>query len=268
MQTMHSRCLIVSLLLAAAALGGCGHDAGDPMSAAAASSTPATDDAQATPAGGSPASTAHADPQLTPLTPADIDLYLVVMRAAAARVRHPSAQDLDALRQQQAYESQAEADSRADAPAMAAMDARQKAVQAALDDAMQSGDYSKVRALAAEQVKATGKAAASLELATPPDDATTARATHLRDGQADLQIVDERHLDADRYQRIVDVIEEALPPPGAFFGDCGGCQGKPDAAELQREKAHAAGLARNRETLAPNAAEIRALQAVVRVHRP
>jgi len=256
---------VLGMLALVPMLGGC--SGGTSAAAGAPPSSVAVSAATGSASGGG-SNTAWSDPQLVPITKDDIDLYLAVMRAAAARVRHPTAQDLDALRQQRDYEAESEADTRADAPAMAAMDARQKAVQAALDEAMQSGDYSKVRALSAEQAKATGKAAASLELATPPDDATTARATHLRNGQADLQIVDERHLDADRYQRIVDVIEEALPPPDAFFGDCGGCQGKPDAAELQREKAHAAGLARNRETLAPDAAEIRALQAVVRVHRP
>ena len=89
---------------------------------------------------------------------------------------------------------------------------------------------------------------------------------NLGNGQADRQIVAERHLDAQRYERVAGVIEEILVPPGTPMADCGGsdCGNAPDAEELQREKAHAAGVARNRKLLMPYAEQIRPLQQTVR----
>jgi hypothetical protein len=93
-------------------------------------------------------------------------------------------------------------------------------------------------------------------------------ATHLTLGKADEVIVDERHLDADHWQRVVDVIEEVFPPPDAAIGDCGGdCAPELTAEQLRREHEHEAGVARNRRILAPYEKQIHALEAVVREGR-
>lgn len=83
------------------------------------------------------------------------------------------------------------------------------------------------------------------------------------DGHVDDLIVADRHLDADRYARIVDRVEDAVVPPQEDFvgdGDPSTTPYIPTAHERAIEAAHAA----NVKTLAPFRKEIRALEAVVR----
>lgn len=208
----------------------------------------------------------YVDPMLTPIAKADIDLYLDVMGAAAERVRHPPAGDLDAIRELKAYNAKAAADTEAAAPAQARAQAEQQRLQGEMTAAMQSGDVDKLKALAAQQVKETAARANSTHLAIPPDDTTWDLANDLLVGHADKVIVRERHLDADRWDRIVDVIEEAIPPATAAVGDCGDadCAPKLTDEQLRREHEHEAGLARNRKILAPYTKQIHALDTIVR----
>lgn len=85
-----------------AALPGCGHESANaqPTGRSAVVAT----DATATDSGTSPNTSAKADWDLIPLTQADVQLYLGVMRAAADRLRHPSATDLAAPRLARAAE--------------------------------------------------------------------------------------------------------------------------------------------------------------------
>ncbi len=260
MKATGSRRTLLPLMMTAVALGGCGHGGRNPETAVSGSQSTASRNSQAASAGSAQASTAYVDPQLTPLTTVDIDLYLDVMRAAAARVRHPTPADLAAIKQEKDNAAATKAAGKTNAPLMAKAGAIQKQLQAA----MQSGDVSRAQALAVAARKQLQATSSSLQVVAPLDPAVSTRAMNLSSGQADLQIVAERHLDADRYGRIVSVIEEIYVPPGTAVGDCGDCRADLSAEQLQHEKVHEAGVARNKELLAPYAGEIRSLQAVVR----
>lgn len=247
----------------------CGCGSGGPAAKGAAPSITATTAASAptisADASDSKSKVPYTDPQLMPIAKADIDLYLDVMQAAAARVQHPPAGDIAAIREWKAYLAKATATSEANAPAQARMEAEQKQLQAQMNAAMQSGDMDKLKALAAQQVQQGQALSQSMQTVTPPDDATSQLAMNLGSGRADEVIVHERHLDADRWDRLVDVIEEIFPPPTAINGDCGGnCTPQLTADQLRREHEHAAGVARNRRILAPYAKQIRALETSVR----
>lgn len=206
------------------------------------------------------------DSQRAPITKADIDLYLDVMGAAAARVQQPTANDLDAIRRQKDSQAQLTAEAAANAPAQARAEAQMQQLQTAMNTAMQHGDMDKLKALAAQQIKL-----AKAQSPVPPDtrlldDATSSLASNLTGGHADEVIVHERHLDADHWDRLVSVIEEIFPPPDAFMADCGdvGCAPKLTAEQLRCEHEYEANVARNREILAAYEKQIRALEAVVR----
>lgn len=94
--------MLALLTFFVAALSGCGHDSANAQPAG--TSAVAATDATAADPGTSPNATAKADWDLIPLTQADVQLYLGVMRAAAARLRHPSATDLAAPRLAKAAE--------------------------------------------------------------------------------------------------------------------------------------------------------------------
>lgn len=92
----HRATLMLSTTLMLGLLGGCGHGS----AAAPATATPTHAIASTSAASGTddqpPASRNPIDWYLVPLTPADVQLYLSVMRAAAERVRHPTAADIAA----------------------------------------------------------------------------------------------------------------------------------------------------------------------------
>jgi hypothetical protein len=256
--TLHA----LGALALATMLGGCGGGtaaADDAAPSIAAVSAPAT-------SGGGGSNVPWSDPQLAPIAKADIDLYLDVMQAAAERVRHPPAGDLDAIRALKAYNARAAADTEAAAPAQARAEAEQQRLQDEMTAAMQSGDMARLKALAAQQVSETAARQNAIHLATPPDDATYALASDLIDGHADKVIVRERHLDADHWDRIVDVIEEAVPPLDTPVGDCGDadCAPKLTDEQLRREHEHEIGVARNRKILAPYEKQVHLLEAGVR----
>lgn len=257
-----------------ALLAGCGNTGSAAAAKAAASTLAAVDstDAASDSAKGGDVgpNVPYVDPMLTPLSRADIDLYLGVMRAAAARVQHPPVGDLDAIRELKAYNARVAATAEANAPAQARFEARQKKLQDDMTAAMQSGDMDKVKALAAEQMK-QGQALGQLQSAeqvTPLDDETTTLAMNLSDGQADEVIVRERHLDADRWDRLVSVIEEIYPPPGTALADCGGdCAPQLTPEQVRQQHEHDAGVVRNRKILAPYAQQIHSLEAIVRARK-
>lgn len=266
-----SRCGTALAIVLIAALTGCGcggdsaQAAGTPIAAVAAAA-PSAADSNTKPSGDTDQTSAApaADPQLTPLTGDDIEFYLDVMRAAAERVRHPTAQDLEALRQQQAFADNANSAAQSNATQEAAAEAAAVKAQAAIAAAMKSGDEAQIRAASAQMQAQLQSAAAAIKPVAMPDPATMNLALNLGNGQADRQIVAERHLDAQRYERVASAIEEIIVPPGTAVGDCDDCAGDLSAEQRQREKTHQAALARNRKTLEPHRAEIQSLQDVVR----
>ena len=211
----------------------------------------------------------YVDPQLTPIAKADIELYLDVMGAAAARVQHPTAGDVAALHAMQDFNAKAEADSAANAPAEARAQAAQQQLAAKMNAAMQSGDMDKLKALAAQQTTLIQDQQKALHITGPMDDTSFELAGSLSLGHADDVIVRERHLDPDHWDRVVDVIEEVFPPPDAAVGDCGDANCAPEltAEQLLREHEHEAGVARNHKVLASYEQQIRALETVVREGR-
>lgn len=273
---------MMSLTAFAALLAGCGHanPAAKPVDALAASaasaalanavqadtSTPTSnDDDGADDSTPKPKATYCTTLQLAPIQQADVDSYLDLMRAAAARVQNPTAADLDAIRRESAYEKQAAADSEANAPAQEAMEAKQQQLQAQMQDAMNHGDLAKAKQLADQQMQQLKAATAAVR--TPPtlDDATMQTATDLTHGNADRVVARERHFDEDRWDCIVDAIEEVFPPPTAIVGDCDAdCAPQLTPEQLKREHEHEQVLKRNRQILAAYAKTIRALQAIVR----
>lgn len=221
---------VASMLLLTLCIGSmnaCGHASSDtsttmPVIAAA---NPGTTAEQTADAGGAapPSSSDSAmddnsgDPQLTPLSAADVQLYLTVMRAAAERVRHPTADDFAAQKRAQAWQT------------------------------------------------AIANAHGSVVAPTDADLAANDRVLMLNSGQTDILIVLERHLDEDRYSRIADDIEEALPTPGTAVlgcprGDCTDASPVPAA----QDRLYDAAVVRNRKLLAPYRTEINSLETVVR----
>lgn len=215
------------------------------------------------------------DEMLTPLTADDIQLYLSVMRAAAERVQHPSPEDLAALQQFKSHEAAEKAAAKANASNQAAQEAIDAKFQPKLEAAMKAaesgGNGSALMAVVAEQNKE--KSAYPLREVPPLDDAVLDRAQNFTSGNADLQIVSERHLDQARYSHVSDEIQaiiDPFPQGPSVDGHCDGC-GPTTAAEWARyhkQQAYAkkvdAMMARNRKALAPYAAEIGSLQLTVR----
>jgi hypothetical protein len=87
----------------------------------------------------------------------------------------------------------------------------------------------------------------------------------LLQGQADRLIVEERHLDSARYERIASAIEEVVPDPAGAFGS-GDAEGAPSTPSPRQREALAV-EAKNAELLKPFVPEIQKLLAVVR-HPP
>lgn len=215
------------------------------------------------------------DEMLAPLTADDIQLYLSVMRAAAARVQHPSPDDLAALQQFKSHEAAENAATKANAANQAAQDAIdakfQPKLEAAMKAAESSGSGSALMAVVAEQNKE--KSAYPLREVPALDDAVFDRAQNFTSGHADLQIVSERHLDQTRYGHVSDEIQAIIDPfpqgPGTD-GRCDDCGPTTAAgwARYHKQQAYAkkvgAMMAHNRKTLAPYAAEIGSLQLAVR----
>ncbi len=189
-----------------------------------------------------------------PLTQADINLYLTVMRAAAERVHHPTAADLAAIQRAKTDEAAQNKAAAANKPVMAKINAAMQASQAAF----QHGDPDAARAAQAT----VGKEMALVQTPTIDEHADDL-AQAFRSGQVDELIVKERHINEDLYDGIVDRIEAAMPSPYAAFGDGGGG----DVMTSEQRKAAAeyeAALARWRRELAPYRSEIEALEKVVR----
>jgi hypothetical protein len=87
-------------------------------------------------------------------------------------------------------------------------------------------------------------------------------------GHADRLVVAERHIDNQRYERIVDRVEDAVVPPQFdFTGDGDPGDGHP-YVPTAHDRAVAAAHDANVKFLAPHRDEIRALQTVVRDMQP
>lgn len=280
--------LTIGTLALAALLAGCGNSGSATVAKAAAMKIAATTAASSTAsdAAGNASDSANAangssdddaigpkqpyvDPMLTPLTQADIKQYLDVMGAAAARVQHPTAADLAAIRDWKAYNAKATATAAANAPAQASMEAAQKKLQDEMQAAMQSGDMSKLKALSAQMAQQTQTVSQSIQVVTPPDQAISDTAMAFTDGTVDEVIVSERHLDQDHWDRLVSVIEEIDVPPGTGIASCGSpdCAPQLTPEQVQWMHAHDAAVAVNRKILAPYTAQIRAVQVVVRARQ-
>lgn len=199
------------------------------------------------------------DPMLTPLSPDDIQLYLRVMRAAAERVRHPTAADRAALQHKRQWNTSTDASVPKLEAAAEASQANNMATMQKIMAAVNKGDYTSAQAAAA-----TANAHQTVPpptIAEPPADIQLAWSL---DGHADDIIVAAQHIDTDRYARIVDVIEYiVVPPQDDFIADGGGTIGTPCIPTAQSRAIDAA-EARQRTLLQPYRDQIRALEAVVR----
>jgi hypothetical protein len=231
--------LLIPILCVAAFIG-CGQ--GGPASA----QSPAQGGAAA-------AGRTHYDPN-APLRADDIALYLSVMRAAADRVRHPTAADRAAIQR-----------TKADAAANSKLAAANQPIEAELSAAMQAsqaaarrGDFDAARAAQTKAIQ-LGKQLRQPVLDEPAADIASA----FQSGQADRLIVQERHIDSDRYDRIVSRVEDAVPNPYAAVGSGDGGDVM-TAAQRQAEAKYEAALATWREQLASDRSEIAALEKVVR----
>lgn len=288
---MRNRISLVLLALCIGSLNGCGHAANDASAPHANAGSGSPDQALAdrtmdagTPDATSPDSKSESaqagtdaapqvDESLMPLSPDDIQLYLTVMRAAAERVRHPTPEDLAAIQQVKTHDAAEAAATKANATNQAARDAIDARFQPQLDAAMKaaasSGNGSVLLAAVAEQNKE--KSAYPLQQVPSLDSDVQLHAFVLGQGEADSEIVTERHLDETRYGHVKDVIENIIDPNPAgpsIDGRCDGCGNGISAAEWAKRKAQAKKIsamkARNSQALAPYAAEIRSLQQVVR----
>lgn len=256
-----SMMIAFGVLLLVASLDGCGHSG----KGASAANAGTASNAGSTSALATAAHTPAVDLQTAPLGKADIELYLEVMRAAADRVQHPTAADLEAIRQQQAFESNADAVASANAPAEATAEAQQQRLQAEVEAAMKAGELDKARALVMQQAKLAQNTAHAPAAVQMPDADSFQRATDLTHGHADRVIVRERKLDEDHWDNLVDLIEEIFPPPNAVIGDCDAdCAPQLTPEQQLRERQHEAVLPRDRALLAPYAEQIRKLVAIVR----
>lgn len=266
-------CIVVLTSLALCALAACGHS--NPGTVAAGTAQPATMQPPtmqgATPgASATPDAPAFECDSRAPLSADDIDLYLSVMRAATAVVQHPTAADL-AERQRVKAEGVANAkaaaaDQQQNGAARASADAANQKFIAAMQAAQKSGDYSAVAAAANAAASANGAIAAT-QVSMPPEQNAAQQAESMRvmemdSGMADAVIVDERHIDSDRWDCISRKVEDAVPGPDDFIAD-----GDPMVLTAQQrldEARYEAQVAANKALLARYVAEIHALEKIVR----
>jgi hypothetical protein len=211
----HARAVLL-MTLALGALCGCSH--GTTSIQASESPTIATSGSAASASATPTAAPANkTDWELVPLTPADVQLYLGVMRAAAERLRHPPASDSQLPR-----------------------------LTAAGEAKLQQGR--------------------GAELTQAESDAIDLAGT--LQGHADDLTVAQQHIDPERYEHIVDRLEDAVVPPQFDFvadGDPGDAVAYVPTAH---DRAVEAVKTANIKLLAPYRDEIRSLQTVVRNMTP
>jgi hypothetical protein len=261
------------LTVALCALAACGHaNSGSTPAVATQQATMQSPTTQgATPgASATPAAPAFVCASSAPLSSDDIALYLSVMRAAAAIVQHPTVADL-AERQRAKAQAAANAkalaaDQQQNGEARASADAANQEFMAAIQAAQKSGDYNAVAAAANAANAANGAVATSPVIMppeqTPAQQAESMRVMEMDSGMADNAIVDERHIDSDRWDCITRKVEDAVPDPDAPDAD-----GGPIVLTAQQrldEAKYEARLAANRALLAQYIEEIRALEKIVR----
>jgi hypothetical protein len=203
------------------------------------------------------------DPALTPLSDADIQLYLSVMREAASLVQHPGAADIAARKRAQADEAAAQQQQ----PAMEDADRRARAAMQAAMAAAQRGDVDAARAAqqSASKVLDAARARMTSSAPTPAEYAENMRVMQIDDGTADALVAEQRHIDSGRWDAIVNAVETAVPDPQAAYGS-----GDPldhPYAPSDHDRKVAAVTDINRNALAPYRSEILKLVGIVR-HPP
>ncbi|MGH8128178.1 MAG: hypothetical protein ACRER1_05700 [Gammaproteobacteria bacterium] len=162
--------------------------------------------------------------------------------------------DVAALQRAKTDETAQNKAAAANKPVMAKINAAMQASQAAF----QHGDPDAARAAQTS----IGKDMALVQTPTIDEHADDL-AQAFRSGQVDSLVVQERHIDSDRYDSIVSRVEDAVRSPYAAYGDGGG--GVTMTAEQSRQAAaYEAALAGWRKDLAPYRGEIEALEKVVR----
>ncbi|MGH8539213.1 MAG: hypothetical protein ACRETW_01735 [Stenotrophobium sp.] len=189
-----------------------------------------------------------------PLSADDITLYLTVMRAAAARVQHPPTADVAALQRARADTAAQQKSNAANQAAMAKVNAAMQASQAAF----QRGDLDAARAATA----GVGNISAQIKAPAVDEQADDFERAY-QGGTLDSVIVQERHIDSDRYDSIVGCVEDAIPSPYTAVGSGGG-DVTMTAEQRRQAVAYEAALAHWRQQLAPHRSEIQALEKIVR----
>lgn len=205
-----------------------------------------------------PSAPAASDPALTPLTSADIQLYLAVMRDAAALIQHPTAADIAARKRAQDLETS----SQQQQAIMEDADRKSRAAMQAAMAAAQRGDLDAAKAAQTTAQKALNNVSANIKMPTPAEQVADMRVMQLDDGSADEYVAEQRHINSQRWDAIVDAVETAIPDPDAAHGD-----GDPldhPYVPSDHERKVAAVTAINRKTLAPDRSEIFKLMAAVR----
>ncbi|MDN5925335.1 MAG: hypothetical protein L0H70_10115 [Xanthomonadales bacterium] len=203
----------------------------------------------------------QSDPALVALTQAQIDQYLTVMRAAAELVQHPSAADSAARQRRQDTESAAQQSQ----PARQAADEKIRVAMQTAMAAAQRGDM--VAAKAAQQVAidAMPSMAAKVSVPTDAEYAANMRVMQIDSGSADALVAEQRHIDSNHWDALVDAVETAVPDPQAAYGS-----GDPldhPYVPSEHERKVAAVTEVNRQTLVPYRDEIHKLEGIVR-HPP
>lgn len=204
------------------------------------------------------ARTNASDPALTPLSSGDVQLYLSVMREAVLLVQHPSAADI--ATRKRAHDLEATAQKQ-----RASMGDADKNARAAMQAAMvaaQRGDVEAARAAQQSALKVLNGAGAYIRTPSPEEDAADMRVMQLDNGSADAYVAEQRHIDSDHWDAIVDAVETAIPDPRGAFGSGDPLDHPYVPSEYDRKVEAVTEI--NRKTLAPDRSEILTLMAEVR----
>ncbi|MGA7297695.1 MAG: hypothetical protein WBW92_09320 [Rhodanobacteraceae bacterium] len=198
------------------------------------------------------------DPTTTPLTHADIQLYLSVMHAAAQLVQHPSAADIAALKRAREDEVAVEQHQ----PAMDTANRKARAAMQAAMNAANSGDIDGARAAQQSALTTLNNASANITAPSPAEYAENMRVMQIDDGNADAYVAEQQHIDSEHWDNLVNAVETAIPDPNGVHGS-GDPLDHPYVPSAHDRKV-AAVTAMNRKTLAPWHDEILTLLACVR----
>lgn len=199
-----------------------------------------------------------ADLALTPLSAPDIQLYLSVMQQAASLIQHPTAADIAARKRAQDMEvaSQQQQVSMQDA------DRKSRIVIQTAVAAAERGDVDAAKAAQQSAIKMLNGVRANIKVPTPAEQTADMRVMQLDDGTADEYVAEQRHINSQRWDAIVNAVETAIPDPNGAYGDGDPLDHPYVPSDHDRKVAAVTEI--NRKTLTPKRSEILKLLATVR----